>query len=260
YETIQLRKLTCNYSCSIILSSKKQPKKPCTSYRCISEQSNCSCNINKTGNSSRPSTRSVDTLALDKSVLLDKLRDNLTSYFDEEKNTRQKADRCPAENSHKWDFNCVSLCPDMPHLSATSARAQVYIKCKSKPTIELVNVKQMTPIQTFPENSKCISEFVMQNCYDGNPVPSLVHYIWFSKKEINFYHFLSFLSASKFLKPCLIMVHGDYPPFGFYWVYLLNLVPNIIHVQRNPPEVVFGIPLGNIEHKADVGRKQALQK
>ncbi|XP_076088311.1 uncharacterized protein LOC143058747 [Mytilus galloprovincialis] len=247
----------------ITQQSRRPPRfvgneKPCTSSRCISKHLNCPCDINKT--SARPGTRSDNTTALDKASLLDYLRDNLTSYFDEKKNKRPKPAICPAENSHKWDFNCVSHCPDMPHLSATSDRAQVCIRCKNKPTIKLENVKQVTPIQSFPENSECISEFVMQSCYDGNPVPSLVHYIWFSKKEMNFYHFLSFLSASKFLKPCLIMVHGDYLPIGFYWDYLLNLVPNIIHMKRNPPEAVFGIPLGNIEHKADVGRIQALQR
>ncbi|CAC5384493.1 unnamed protein product [Mytilus coruscus] len=186
---------------------------------------------------------------------------SLTNDVHEERTKNQTSFRCPVENSNNWNFNCKVPCADMPDITNMSEYVQAHINCQIiKPNIELINVKRMATVQVFPEHSECLQTFVMENCHDEEAVPNLVHYIWFSKREMNFYHFLSFLSASRFLKPCLILVHGDRLPFGTYWEYLLTLVPNIMHVQRSPPEDVFGKPLGNIEHKADIGRIQALQK
>ena len=170
--------------------------------------------------------------------------------------------RCSDEELSKWNFKCSVPCNEMPFSDGTAnvEHKQVFIDCSNeKPIAILVQMQDETKVQSMPANSKCLSDYILQNCYDKNPVPNIAHYIWFSKREMNFYHFLSFLSASKILKPCLILVHGDFQPYGVYWNLLLTVVPNIIHVHRNPPESVFGIPLGHIEHKADIGRIQALQ-
>ncbi|CAG2222978.1 unnamed protein product [Mytilus edulis] len=185
----------------------------------------------------------------------------LTNDVHEEKTKIQTSFRCPVDNSNNWNFNCTVPCADMPDKTNMSDRVQAHVNCKTlKPSMELINVKRMDTIQVFPEDSECLQTFVMENCYDVNPVPNLVHYMWFSKREMNFYHFVSFLSASRFLKPCLILIHGDILPFGTYWDYLLTLVSNILHVQRSPPEEVFGRNLTFIEHKSDIARIQALQR
>ncbi|XP_063412061.1 uncharacterized protein LOC134694887 [Mytilus trossulus] len=185
----------------------------------------------------------------------------LTNHVYEEKTKNQTSFRCPEENLDNWNFNCKVLCADMPEKTNFSEHAQPRINCQTmQPVMELENVTGMEPVQVFSENSECLQTFVMENCHDKELVPNLVHYIWFSKREMNFYHFLSFLSASRFLDPCLILVHGDHLPFGTYWEYLLTLVPNIMHVQKSPPEDIFGKPFGFIEHKADIARIQALQR
>ncbi|XP_076082507.1 uncharacterized protein LOC143053599 isoform X2 [Mytilus galloprovincialis] len=185
----------------------------------------------------------------------------LTNDVHEEKTKIKTSFRCPVDNSNNWNFNCTVPCADMPDKTNMSDRVQAHVNCKTlKPSMELINVKRMDTIQVFPEDSECLQTFVMENCHDVKPVPNLVHYMWFSKREMNFYHFVSFLSASRFLKPCLILIHGDILPFGTYWDYLLTLVSNILHVQRSPPEEVFGRNLTFIEHKSDIARIQALQR
>ncbi|VDH94308.1 Hypothetical predicted protein [Mytilus galloprovincialis] len=185
----------------------------------------------------------------------------LTNDVHEEKTKIQTSFRCPVDNSNNWNFNCTVPCADMPDKTNMSDRVQAHVNCNTlKPSMELINVKRMDTIQVFPEDSECLQTFVMENCHDVKPVPNLVHYMWFSKREMNFYHFVSFLSASRFLKPCLILIHGDILPFGTYWDYLLTLVSNILHVQRSPPEEVFGRNLTFIEHKSDIARIQALQR
>jgi hypothetical protein len=89
-------------------------------------------------------------------------------------------------------------------------------------------------------------------------VPSIAHYIWFSKREMNFYHFLSFISVLKHLKPCLILVHGDVP-YGLYWEYILTVANNIVNVKMEPPTTIFGRKIGRIEHQADVTRLLVLR-
>lgn len=168
--------------------------------------------------------------------------------------------RCPNDNGDNWNFTCTVQCANEPPISGYEDRIQIHIDCTNpKPVARFIKVKTSETIQMLPENSECLLDYIQQSCYDGNLVPNLAHYIWFSKRQMNFYHLLSVLSASKFLKPCLILIHGDFKPDGVYWQYLLTRVPNIIHVYRIPPETVFGIPLAHNEHKADIGRIEALQ-
>ena len=195
------------------------------------------------------------------SQLLKYLQQNVSSAVTSLNSINISISKCPNDNVNNWNFNCTVPCADTPILTARNPmHSQVYLYCnETKPSARLIQKGLPKEVQSLPANSECLSDFVLQSCYDGKLVPNLVHYVWFSKRKMTFYHFLSFLSASKYLRPCLILIHGDYQPFGKYWNYLLTIVPNIIHVFRNPPETVFGVPLANIEHKADIGRIQALQ-
>lgn len=167
--------------------------------------------------------------------------------------------QCDKNRVNNWSFQCTVPCPSMPVFHAGQERQQILINCQKQSTAMMVKVKNVGTVQKIYDDSQCLNSYILHNCYDGNPVPNIVHYMWFSKHELNFYHFLSVISASKFLKPCLILFHGDHVPYGFYWDYLLHVVPNILHVFRQPPETVFGKKLAKLEHKADVGRIQTLQ-
>ncbi|KAK7486303.1 hypothetical protein BaRGS_00022473, partial [Batillaria attramentaria] len=60
-------------------------------------------------------------------------------------------------------------------------------------------------------------------------------------------------------EPCLVLLHADLLPKGLYWDTLLRLVPNILHVKRSAPTVIFGHDVKVIEHSSDIARLQAVK-
>ena len=75
---------------------------------------------------------------------------------------------------------------------------QVITKCGTiKPT--LVSHKQKTRARDF------------------TIVPPIVHYVSIGAYEFSFLHYLSVLSAHKFIQPKFMYFHGDVLPVGYWW-------------------------------------------
>jgi hypothetical protein len=49
-------------------------------------------------------------------------------------------------------------------------------------------------------------------------------------------------------------------PKGRYWLALLQLFPNVMHVHMQRPTEIFGNPIKVLEHSADVARLFVLQR
>ena len=72
---------------------------------------------------------------------------------------------------------------------------------------------------------------INRNCTTGNnreqeyKVPNIVHYIWYSKKSVDFpfHQLLSVLSAVKHIKPDVVYFHTDTPPKGKYFEMLKKI-------------------------------------
>ena len=111
---------------------------------------------------------------------------------------------------------------------------------------------------TFPAGHYCLRLMAERHCYDGLPVPNLVHYIFFNTKQIYFYNLLSVLSSYRILHPCFIFIHGNIIPTGKWWNHLLELVPNIVFVKTEAPMKVFQHEVNVIQHKSDVVRLRVL--
>ena len=90
-------------------------------------------------------------------------------------------------------------------------------------------------------------------------VPNIVHYVWFGeKKQFTFLNYLSFLGANKFIKPRMILVHGDALPIGNWWDSILKEIPNVYFVHRQRPTNIMGHDIKIIQHSADIARLQLL--
>lgn len=104
----------------------------------------------------------------------------------------------------------------------------------------------------------CLATYINQCCKDDLLVPNVVHYVRYGKGDLSFFEFVSFLSVVRFVRPCVILIHGDALPTGDYWTYILNLSPNIVHVRRDPPQFIFGEKISYKEHASDIMRIEAL--
>ncbi|KAK3099630.1 hypothetical protein FSP39_007237 [Pinctada imbricata] len=160
---------------------------------------------------------------------------------------------------NNWTFTCKRRCPDMPSRKMPSQeRRQIFLECEDYTLREARDSVYEVPSYHF--DNDCIDHVILRNCRDGKLVPNIIHYVWFGKREMNFYHFLAVMGVHKKQKPCLILFHSDYLPFGPYWEYLLELVPNIIHVQFKPDTVIAGKRIKFVEHQADYARLKAIQR
>lgn len=92
---------------------------------------------------------------------------------------------------------------------------------------------------------KCLKKLISDYCLIINVVLRIVYYVWFLKKEMNFYYFLSFISVLRYIKFCLFLVYGD-EFFGLYWKYIVVIVNNVIYVKMNFLLIIYNKIIGFI--------------
>ncbi|KAL4224960.1 hypothetical protein ACF0H5_015656 [Mactra antiquata] len=102
----------------------------------------------------------------------------------------------------------------------------------------------------------CLSTYI-RTCCGSNRVPNVAHYVWYKRGEMTFIAFLSMLSVVRFVRPCVIMVHGELP-YGKYWDAITYFYPNFVHIKRDIPEDVFGTKIRINCHSSDIMRIEAL--
>ncbi|KAK7501802.1 hypothetical protein BaRGS_00006888, partial [Batillaria attramentaria] len=100
-------------------------------------------------------------------------------------------------------------------------------------------VKLDSPPAVYGYNDTCLARVVAQRCTKGGLIPRVVHYVNFNRRKMLFHGLLSVLSAVRFIRPCLVLFHADYLPFGSFWDTLVQLVPHVIHVNRTQPTAIF---------------------
>ena len=89
-------------------------------------------------------------------------------------------------------------------------------------------------------------------------VPNIVHYVSLGNWKFTFLNYLSFKSVHRFIKPRLILIHGDSLPHGDWWEKILNEVPNIYFARRDRPIRIQGVRVPWIEHSSDIVRLQTI--
>lgn len=166
--------------------------------------------------------------------------------------------KCQQNALTDWTYNCKVKCPkEYPWEVKEQPKSKTNLQCSSQ------NLKPSTDseyVLKIPYRDKCLDEIIKSNCQDNMKVPNIIHYIWYGKRrEFRFFNFLSLYSVHVHQKPCLILFHGEALPYGIYWTRTLQVIKNIIHVYREPPRTIYNKTFKFVEHKADVGRLQALQ-
>lgn len=159
-----------------------------------------------------------------------------------------------------WTFQCGVHCKELKLKDIPTNKVDVIKSCSMSDEGVSSSLIANRTLFHVPFKSKCLEKLIRDYCSTFNVVPNIVHYLWFLKREMNFYHFLSFVSALKYLKPCLLLVHGE-EPLGLYWEYIVLIANNnVIRVKMDPPSMIHKKTIGPIEHKADVARLLILQE
>jgi mannosyltransferase OCH1-like enzyme len=96
------------------------------------------------------------------------------------------------------------------------------------------------------------------------PVPKIVHYCWYGGKRrsmFRFYHFISILSAYKFIKPEVIYFWYDFIPQGNLWKDIRRRVPIIQTKHRPAPTHIYYRSLSRYDqHQSDIVRLEAVME
>ncbi|KAL3836289.1 hypothetical protein ACJMK2_021726 [Sinanodonta woodiana] len=145
-------------------------------------------------------------------------------------------------------------------MNVSIPRKKITLNCeRGRPFIKISETIQPHDIFQISYDDPCLTNYIDNCCSDSKPVPNIVHFIWFMYKEFNFFHYLSFMSAVRFVRPCLILLHGNYVPHGRYWRSFTLSFPFVILVQRSPRSSIFGNKIKFLEHISDVMRIEILK-
>lgn len=154
------------------------------------------------------------------------------------------------------------VCPYVIANKTFIRRSYKHIHCQRKNSqIEVhTSVPAVNIVQAMPFGSLCLDAYIRACCItDQMPVPKIVHYIWYGNKDVfSFYGFLSFISVLRFVRPCIILIHGDNLPSGVYWNFILDSFTKIVHVKRKIENEIFGKRPKHRNHISDIIRIEAL--
>ena len=163
-------------------------------------------------------------------------------------------------NATNWSFDKRVQCPEFNISYYPPKREMIGLQCNRNTTPSITQTYSNDGnIFEISFGDSCLIDVIDLCCKDSFVVPNVVHYVWFGSQPMNFFHFLSFMSAVKFIKPCLILIHGTFVPYGIYWDYFLSVYSNVIHVRRSRPTTVGRNKLAYVRHGSDVMRIEALQ-
>lgn len=183
------------------------------------------------------------------SILLDNFTDLLTNVT--------------AIGGTDWTFTNTVPCTLNSSIFNTSEveQYQTTISC-STDTVSVKKIKMdaNSSAQIFPFPDSCLGKAISAFCVDNNPVPNVVHYIWFGSLTFDFIYFVGFYSVHKFQKPCLILLYYEVLPSGQWWKLLRQIVHNIVLVKMTPPATISGKNIQFVQHKADITRLKILKE
>lgn len=170
---------------------------------------------------------------------------------------------CPHNaNLDNWRFNCSVECPSFKVKRLRQGRKVVTLDCTEQ-NLGIIDGVSLNSSEVFTIEflDPCLAKVLTKRCVDSFLVPNIIHYVWFGDgtRNMSFYQFVSVLSIHVFIQPCLILYHGNTLPKGDYWHMILHIVPNIIHVRREPPNIIFNNTIKKVEHKSDVARIEILK-
>jgi mannosyltransferase OCH1-like enzyme len=99
------------------------------------------------------------------------------------------------------------------------------------------------------------------------PVPRIVHFCWYGGKSggirrswFRFFHFISILSAYKFIKPEVIYFWYDFIPEGDLWKDIRRRVPIIRPIHRPAPSHIYYRSVKVDAHQSDIVRLEAVME
>lgn len=88
--------------------------------------------------------------------------------------------------------------------------------------------------------------------------PNVVHYFWPTGKDFSFLNYLSLLSVERSLSPQYIVIHSSRIPSGQWWDQVLEDVPNIVLLRKDPPSKLNGITIHDHAIATDLARMETI--
>ena len=163
-------------------------------------------------------------------------------------------------NMTDWSYRKKVNCPKRNFKKYSTKRKGLTIFCRRNiSNIYVTKGNATETIPSIPFGSTCLHDAIYNCCkLKTANIPNVVHYIFCGKRELGFYTFLSFMSVVRFIRPCMILIHGDTLPSGQYWNYFISIYSNVVHVKRDCFFGGHGHRLGYFEHGTDIMRIEAL--
>lgn len=109
----------------------------------------------------------------------------------------------PFAHMSNWKFHKKRECDHLDFDNIKKVRTKVSLNCEGKdPVLELSETDSFSDIDTVMFGDKCLGSFIDNCCIDENPVPNIVHYIWYTEMELPYFNFLSLMSTIRSVEKC----------------------------------------------------------
>lgn len=99
-------------------------------------------------------------------------------------------------NWKDWTFKRKRVCEEFPMtqaLKSKKSRSKFSLNCAE----QRISYSETNSTDVFTVNFRdsCLGSFIQRCCTDDNPVPNVVHLVWFGKNELKFFNFLTLMSV-----------------------------------------------------------------
>lgn len=104
----------------------------------------------------------------------------------------------PESNSNMadWQFSQRRECAQFSTDDVPVIRSKLSLNCETEiPSMLISETHESSDIYSVDFGDKCLSAFVEHCCIDENPVPNVIHYIWFGDQELGFFNLISLMSV-----------------------------------------------------------------
>ncbi|ELT90679.1 hypothetical protein CAPTEDRAFT_189697 [Capitella teleta] len=188
-------------------------------------------------------------------VIVGKLTDPKLSQF-----SACASDACSDRKARAVEKKCL-LVDSTGCKEAVSGFSCAVLRAEFTPAKLLDPQTVRVPLHRFLRKLFYAQEDIPQlQAHDGEVVPDIAHYVWYSGGEMDYLFYLSVLSVLYVAKVKEVYVHGDVPPSGPLWARLTREQPRVHWIYHQRPDQIYGVKFERVTHAADVTRMDIMLK
>ena len=213
-----------------------------------------------TGNASRNITTDTNLNRLNDSLSKVSMSQNISKNITKDTNFSRIKEFPNKSSAHQGILNPITKSINISGINGSHSNSSMYQDILK----HITNNNNFDRIDDSPNRLSTYQDILHNISSCGNPtscygrIPRIVHLIWYQpRRTFLFPNAVCVLSIHKFIRPDMIILWHDVIPNGKWWNYIRRKI-NITLIYRQAPSSIFGRPVDEPAHKADITRLEVL--